>query len=66
MLENQLSFEKAFSNLQEIAEKLNDNKLSLEESLKLFEEGVKLSKYCNEVLSNAREKIDSLQAPEVE
>ena len=66
MEEMKMSFEEAFLMLQEIAEKLDDSNISLDESLKLFEQGVKLSKYCNEVLSKAREKIDSLRGVEVE
>lgn len=66
MEEKELGFEAAFLKLQEIAEKLDDNNITLDESLKLFEEGVKLSKYCNDILSKAREKIDSLRGAEVE
>lgn len=59
-----LSFEKAFLELKKISEKLDDNSVSLDESLTLFEEGVKLSKYCNEVLTKARQKINDLRNDE--
>lgn len=64
MDDKNLSFETAFSKLKEIAEKLDDNSITLDESLKLFEEGIKLSKYCNEVLTKAKEKIDNLRSVE--
>ena len=66
MEEKNLSFEEAFLKLKEISEKLDDNNISLDESLKLFEQGVGLSKYCNEILTKAREKIDSLKNTEVD
>lgn len=66
MEEKNLSFEEAFLKLREISEKLDSNDISLDESLKLFEQGVGLSKYCNEILTKAREKIDSLQNTEVD
>lgn len=66
MEEKNLSFEEAFLKLKEISEKLDDNDISLDESLKLFEQGVGLSKYCNEILTKAREKIASLKNTEVE
>lgn len=66
MSDKDLSFEKAFCELKEIAEKLDDNSISLDESLKLFEEGIKLSKYCNDILTKARKKIDKLRNDEAE
>ena len=65
-MEKELSFEKAFLELKEIAEKLDDNNISLDESLKLFEEGIKLSKYCNDILTKARQKIDELRNDEAD
>lgn len=62
----ELNFEKAFLELKEIAEKLDDNSISLDESLKLFEEGINLSKYCNDILTKARKKIDELRNDEVD
>ena len=61
MSEKKLSFEEAYAALEQIAEKLNDNTVTLDESVKLYEEGVKLSKYCAETLETAKQKIEKLQ-----
>lgn len=52
-----LSFEKALSRLEIIVEKLNDEGLSLEESVDLYEEGILLSKQCTETLEDAELRI---------
>lgn len=56
------SFEKSLEKLEEIVSKLEDGDLSLDESLKLFEEGVKLSRECQERLALAERKIQKLTA----
>ena len=61
MSDKKLSFEEAYAALERIAEKLSDNSISLDESVKLYEEGVKLSKYCAETLETAKQKIEKLQ-----
>ena len=61
MSEKKLSFEEAYAALEQIAETLNDNTVTLDESVKLYEEGVKLSKYCAETLEAAKQKIEKLQ-----
>ena len=61
-----LSFEEAFTKLKEVAEKLEDNTISLDESLKLFEKGIDLSRYCNEILTSAKEKLESIKSFEVD
>ena len=66
MEQKDMSFETAFLKLGEIAEKLDNNSISLDESLKLFEQGVKLSEYCNNILTKARKKIDSLREIEAD
>ena len=55
-----LSFEKALERLEKIVERLDDDSLSLEESLELYEEGVKLSKQCSETLEDAELKIQKV------
>ncbi len=62
MAEKTLSFEEAYSNLEKIAEKLAENDLSLDEAIKLYEEGVKLSKFCAETLENAKQKIEVMKS----
>ncbi|MBS0623220.1 MAG: exodeoxyribonuclease VII small subunit [Verrucomicrobia bacterium] len=53
-------FEKAFARLEEILEKMNSGKLSLEESLKLYEEADNLIVCCANRLNEAEEKIEML------
>lgn len=52
------SFEQALSKLEEIVEELEDESITLERSLSLYEEGIKLSKICTETLESARQKIE--------
>lgn len=54
------TFETAFSQLQELVKRLEGGSLSLEESLKSFEEGVRLTRYCQESLSVAEQKVEQL------
>ena len=55
-----MDFEKRLNRLEEIVEKMETGELSLEDSLKLFEEGVKLSRECNVQLSEAEQKVKIL------
>lgn len=52
-----LSFEDALSKLEMIISKLEDPAVSLEESISLYEEGMKLAKLCSETLEEAELKI---------
>ncbi len=54
------SFEEAIERLERIVELLEKGELPLEESLKLFEEGVSLYKFCNEKLDDVEQKIETL------
>lgn len=47
------TFESAMSRLEEISDVLSQNQVGLDESLKLYEEGVKLLKFCSEKLEKA-------------
>ena len=51
------TFEEAMKRLEEIANKLENGQASLDESLALYEEGIKLVRYCNEKLDHAEQKI---------
>jgi exodeoxyribonuclease VII small subunit len=53
-------FEKILGRLEEIVDKLGQGDLPLEESLKLFEEGVVLSKQGHMILDEAESKIEVL------
>ena len=54
------SFESELARLQEIVAKLEKSTESLDDSLKLFEEGTKISKFCYEVLDKAEQKITNV------
>jgi len=54
------SFEEDIKRLQKIVEDLSSGKLTLGESLKKYEEGVKLAQGCSSVLSDAQRKVDLL------
>src|SRR2546423_9611667 len=54
------SFESQLSALEKIVRELERGDLPLEESLKLFEEGVKLSRECQERLNQAERRIEVL------
>ena len=53
-------FEAAMKELEEIVKRLESGDLSLEESLKIFEEGIALSRYCFKKLEEAEKKISLL------
>ena len=53
-------FESAISELETIFKNLDEGNLSLEKSLKLFERGVELSRYCHTQLEAAEEKLEIL------
>ena len=55
-----VSFEAAMGRLQEIVEKLESGELPLDESLRLFEEGVALSKRAGDLLGQAERKVEIL------
>jgi exodeoxyribonuclease VII small subunit len=56
----ELSFENALSELEGIVEKMEEGNLKLNESLALFEKGVKLAKFLREELAKAEKKIEIL------
>ncbi len=61
MAKEKSSFEKDFKKLEEIASLLESGEISLEESIKLFEEGVNLSKKLLKTLNEAELKIFQLK-----
>jgi exodeoxyribonuclease VII small subunit len=58
--EQSLSFETAYARLEEILEKMNSGKASLEDSLKLYEEADHLINWCGKRLAEAEKKIEIL------
>lgn len=53
-------FEEAMARLEEIVQDLEDGDLPLEESLKVFEEGTKLLKFCSNKLEEAEKRVSIL------
>ena len=53
-------FEDAFQKLETIVKKLEEGNISLEDSLKAFEEGVRLSRFCSKKLDEAEKKVEIL------
>ena len=54
------SFEQAMGRLEEIVKALERGECDLDESLKLFEEGAKLARACNDMLEKAEQKVNIL------
>ena len=54
------SFEEAMESLEQITQELEDGDLSLEKSLKKFDEGIRLAEFCNHKLEEAQQKVDLL------
>lgn len=52
-----LSFEDSYSRLEQIIEKLEGGDLSLDESVSLFEEGMRLAQHCGQKLDDAELKV---------
>ena len=59
MKENK-NFEEMMENLEQIAKELESGNLSLDDSVKKFEEGMEISKECSKILENAEKKISIL------
>lgn len=57
---NTKTFENSVKELDEIVSKMESGELSLDESLKLFEQGVKLTRACQQTLADAEAKIEKL------
>jgi exodeoxyribonuclease VII small subunit len=53
-------FEEAMERLEQIVESLEGGDLTLEESLKIFEEGMKLIRFCSKKLEEAEQKVTLL------
>lgn len=56
------TFEKSISELEDIVRKLEAGDVTLDESLSLFEQGIKLSKSCQKMLDSAEKKVSVLMA----
>lgn len=56
----EFKFEEAMKKLEEIVRELEEGSLTLEKSLELFEEGVKISRICTKKLEEAKTRIETL------
>ncbi|WP_349407734.1 exodeoxyribonuclease VII small subunit [Pseudalkalibacillus sp. SCS-8] len=54
------TFEEAMEELEQIVEKLEEGDVPLEESIRLFQEGMKLSKLCHDKLQHVEKQMDEL------
>lgn len=57
-----IQFEKSMTELEEIVMQLEKGELSLDDSLKQFEKGITIARHCQDVLSQAEQKIEGLTA----
>jgi exodeoxyribonuclease VII small subunit len=53
-------FEKALQELEKLVEKMEHGELSLEDSLQHFEQGIQLSRACQQALKEAEQKVEIL------
>lgn len=60
MAEKKATFENSLKELEKIVRRLEEGDSSLEDSLKLFEDGVRLSRECQERLNQAERRIEVL------
>ena len=61
MAKNNFIFEDSIDELEDIVKKLEGSDISLQESIKLYEKGIKLSNKCNDVLEKAELKINIIK-----
>lgn len=63
-MEENMSFEDALKKLEETVAQLEEGKLTLDESLRKFEEGIMLSRLCTQILQESNKKIEMLTEKE--
>lgn len=61
---NELSYEEAYEKLEDAVNALQDGRMSLEQALQHYEEGMKLAHYCNEILQKAELRVQQLSSDE--
>ena len=62
----ELTYEQAMTRLEEIVAQLEGGKCTLDDSMKLFEEGAKMTEFCRKALADAEQKIQKLQTKTAE
>lgn len=63
MMEKENCFENDIKALEDIVRKLESGECGLDESIKLYSDGVKLSEKCRKQLVKAKQKIENITAP---
>ncbi len=58
---DKMTYESAVKRLEEIVNLLDNGNASLDESMKLYEEGIELSSFCEKKLSEAKQKITEIE-----
>ena len=61
MAQKQPSFEEALQQLETLAEQIERGEIGLEESIRKYEEGMKLLAQCRKILNQAEQRISKLQ-----
>ncbi|WP_164218084.1 exodeoxyribonuclease VII small subunit [Virgibacillus sp. YIM 98842] len=64
MKTDEISFEEAMEKLEEIVSKLEEGEIPLEKAINYYQEGMQLSKICNDKLENAQEKMTQIMSEE--
>ncbi len=62
----QLSFETAMEQLEDIVEKLEEGEVPLEKALQFYQKGMELSKYCHDTLQKAENQLTKMMTDEGE
>lgn len=60
-MKKNLKFEEAYSRLAEINGILESEEVSLEDSVKYFEEGIELTKFCQQKISEAKQIVEKVE-----
>ncbi|PFA61897.1 exodeoxyribonuclease VII small subunit [Bacillus sp. AFS015802] len=63
---DELSFEMAMEQLEEIVEKLEEGEVPLEKALEFYQKGMDLSKYCHDTLQKAENQLTKMMTDEGE
>ncbi len=61
-MKKEIKFEEALNRLADINEKLESEDISLDDSIKLFKEGIELSRLCQKKLNEAKLEIEKIEA----
>ena len=59
-MEDKIDFEKELKRLEEISSKMENKAISLDESIALYEEGIKITKKLEEALKEAEKKVEAV------